>query len=256
MLHLDNTPLLDNAGKPLLPATGLEQVPLEESHIAIVQRALDAFDLVAADPAKRKSLALRWGNFHDVSLLPLLEKALQRETDAGVKRTLGEAVYKLRLIAPEPEIRRQAATFFGDSRAESALGRLKELQATETVPEVRQAMVSAVHNIETYLQRRSLIGYLFNGLSLTSILLIMSLGLAITFGLMGIINMAHGEMLMLGAYTTYVTQEVFAAYLPSTRACILWRRCRCRLWSWGHLAWCWNVVSCAFCTAGRSKVYW
>ena len=76
LLHLDNTPLLDNAGKPLLPATGLEQVPLEESHIAIVQRALDAFDLVAADPAKRKSLALRWGNFHDVSLLPLLEKAL------------------------------------------------------------------------------------------------------------------------------------------------------------------------------------
>ena len=57
---------------------------------------------------------------------------------------------------------------------------------------------------------RNAVAYLFNGLSLASILLIMSLGLAITFGLMGIINMAHGEMLMLGSYTAYVLQEFFA----------------------------------------------
>lgn len=57
---------------------------------------------------------------------------------------------------------------------------------------------------------------LFNGLSISSILLLASLGLAITFGLMGIINMAHGEFIMIGAYTTYVVQNIFREYLPSS----------------------------------------
>ena len=85
--------------------------------------------------------------------------------------------------------------------------------------------------IEGYLRLRNLIGYMFNGLSLASILLMMSLGLAITFGLMGVINMAHGEMLMLGSYTAYVVQESFATRLPRLSWIIFssWR-CRCRCW--------------------------
>ncbi|MGN1111732.1 MAG: urea ABC transporter permease subunit UrtB, partial [Acutalibacteraceae bacterium] len=55
---------------------------------------------------------------------------------------------------------------------------------------------------------------LFNGLSLSSIYLLVALGLSITFGLMGVINMAHGEFVMIGAYMTYVTQEIFVNYLP------------------------------------------
>ena len=55
---------------------------------------------------------------------------------------------------------------------------------------------------------------LFNGLSLSSIILLTSLGLAITFGLMRVINMAHGEFVMIGAYMTYVTQQLFSAFLP------------------------------------------
>ena len=61
-----------------------------------------------------------------------------------------------------------------------------------------------------------ILGALFSGVSLGSVLLLAALGLAITFGLMGIINMAHGEMLMLGAYTTYVIQTLFRAYLPQS----------------------------------------
>ena len=57
---------------------------------------------------------------------------------------------------------------------------------------------------------------LFNGLSLSSIILLTSLGLAITFGLMRVINMAHGEFVMIGAYMTYVTQQLFVACLPSS----------------------------------------
>src|SRR5688500_20062235 len=56
---------------------------------------------------------------------------------------------------------------------------------------------------------------LFNGLSISSILLLVALGLAITYGLMGVINMAHGELMMIGAYATYVVQNVFRAYFPA-----------------------------------------
>jgi urea transport system permease protein len=57
---------------------------------------------------------------------------------------------------------------------------------------------------------------LFNGLSISSILLLVALGLAITFGLMKVINMAHGELIMIGAYSTYLTQNLFKEYLPSS----------------------------------------
>jgi len=79
---------------------------------------------------------------------------------------------------------------------------------------VRVAAQKAIHAIEQRLIFPRLIGTLFSGLSLGSVLLLTALGLAITFGLMGIINMAHGEMLMIGAYTTYVVQTLFRSYLP------------------------------------------
>ena len=61
-----------------------------------------------------------------------------------------------------------------------------------------------------------MVGTLFNGLSLSSIILLTSLGLAITFGLMRVINMAHGEFLMMGAYVTYIIQQIFLEYLPES----------------------------------------
>src|SRR5262249_27904582 len=124
-------------------------------------------------------------------------------------------IYKLRLSDPAPQVRQQAIEFFGQTRAESALARLRDLRAKEPDAQVQAAIASAVQRIETYLQARNAVGYLFNSLSLASILLITSRGLAIPFGLMGIINMAHGEMLMLGSYTAYVVQESFALRFPA-----------------------------------------
>jgi urea transport system permease protein len=210
LIDLDDKPLLDGTGQPLLPAEGLEQVALEQENMPLVQRALEALELSAPDPAKRRSIALRWGNLQDLSIIPLLEKAQARETEPGIKTVMVETVHKLRLLDPDPQVRQQAISFFGATRAESALSRLRDLRATEQDPQVQAAITSAVQRIESYLQMRNAVAYLFNGLSLASILLIMSLGLAITFGLMGIINMAHGEMLMLGSYTAYVLQEFFA----------------------------------------------
>ena len=216
LIDLTGKPLLDSTGQPLLPTEGLEQVALEQANMPLVQRALEAFDLSAPDPAKRKAIALRWGNLQDLTVIPILEKAQTQETDPGVKAVMAETVHKLHLLDPDPLVRQQAIVFFGATRAESALSRLRDLQDKEQDPQVRAAITDAMQRIEGYQQMRNAVAYLFNGLSLASILLIMSLGLAITFGLMGIINMAHGEMLMLGSYTAYVLQEFFATRLAGS----------------------------------------
>jgi urea transport system permease protein len=213
-VDLDGKPLVDSAGQAIFPEDGLEQVVLREENIPLVQRALDVIELFAPDPARRKSTALRLGNLQDTSLTPTLARALASETAAEVKAVLLDAVNKLSLFDPDPQVRRRAVEFFGAARAEAALSRLRELRQQETDAQVQTAVAQAVRAIEEFLQLRNAVGYVFNGVSLASILLIMSLGLAITFGLMGIINMAHGEMLMLGSYTAYVMQEVFATALP------------------------------------------
>jgi urea transport system permease protein len=210
LVDLEDKPLLDSAGQPLLPTEGLEQVMLEQDNMPLVQRALEALELSAPDPAKRRAIALRWGNLQDLTVMPLLEKAQAKETEPGIKAVMVETIHKLRLLDPAPQVRQQAIAFFGATRAESALSRLRDLRDKEQDRQVQAAITTAVQRIESYLQMRNAVAYLFNGLSLASILLIMSLGLAITFGLMGIINMAHGEMLMLGSYTAYVLQEFFA----------------------------------------------
>jgi urea transport system permease protein len=215
--QLDGRPLLDKTGAPLLPEDGLEQVPLAQANMPLVQRILDVMDLFAADPARRKATVLRLGNRQEAALAPLLDNALRQETHAGVKAVLQEAVHKLRLFDPDPAVRQQAVRFFGAARAEAALGRLRDLRHQEQDAQVQAAITEAIDAIEQFLSRRNAVGYTFNGISLASILLIMSMGLAITFGLMGIINMAHGEMLMLGSYTAYVLQEVFATHLPAAQ---------------------------------------
>src|SRR5712691_10682889 len=206
LIDLAGKPLLDSTGQALMPTEGLAPVELESANMPVVQRALEAIELFGLDPAKRKAIALRWGNLQDFTVIPILDKAQAQETEPVVKAVLTETMYKLRLADPSPQVRQQAIAYFGATRAESALSRLKDLRNKEQDPQVQAAITSAVQRIEGYLQMRNAVGYLFNGLSL---------GLAITFGLMGIINMAHGEMLMLGSYTAYVLQEFFAVHFPA-----------------------------------------
>ena len=213
-VDLAGTPLLDDAGEAFFPEEGLEQVPLEEENIPLVQRALDVIRLSSAEPGARRSTALRLGNMQDVSLIPVLQKVGETEQDPSVQNVLIEAVNKLQLYSPDSTERARAAAYFGSARSEAALSRLRDMQQNENDPQVRAVVIGAVETIENFLLVRNTVGYVFNGVSLASVLLVMSLGLAITFGLMGIINMAHGEMLMIGSYTAYVLQELFADYLP------------------------------------------
>jgi urea transport system permease protein len=89
-------------------------------------------------------------------------------------------------------------------------------EATESQQAVAKAAAASIKDIVTWGAWSNAIETVFRGISLSSILLIMSLGLAIVFGLMGVINMAHGELMMVGAYATFMTQEAFKAFLPST----------------------------------------
>jgi urea ABC transporter permease protein UrtC/urea ABC transporter permease protein UrtB len=211
---LEGHPLLDASGKPFVPEQGLNQVSLQPENASLAQQVLDFIALSTGPPDTRYGIALKFGNMRDPTVVPVLEQALAREQLPWVKASIVVAINKIRLFDPDVATRRTAADYFAQHRSESALSSLRDALAKEKDPDVARILRPAISNIEGYVRVRSVVGYLFEGISLSSVLLIMSLGLAITFGVMGIINMAHGEMLMLGSYTAYVLQELFVAHFP------------------------------------------
>ena len=122
----------------------------------------------------------------------------------------------IRLNSPEPEQRITACNTLGRLHSIAARDMIKSM-ATETDAatdkDTRTAANHALSAIDSHIATINALGTAFRGLSLGSVLLVVAIGLAITFGLMGIINMAHGELIAVGAYTTYIIQNVFAAGL-------------------------------------------
>lgn len=170
----------------------------------------------------RRSAAGDLGSSGRAEAIPWLEQAVARETHRWARYTMQEAVALLQLNAQESSLRIAAASALGDLRSQNAVSALKELvqsagepAATDDQKKLGLAAGEAVDRIETWSAWSTAIETLFRGISLSSILLIMSLGLAVVFGLMGVINMAHGELMMVGAYTTFVMQSCFKAYLPA-----------------------------------------
>ncbi len=208
-------PVVDAQGQPVQLESGQEAVALDESLFGVVQRILERFEVFSDDKAKRQSAAFKLGTSGDPSALGVLAKALEREADRDVRVVMEDALAKLRLRSADPKDRLAAVKRLGASSSEAAVPLLKALVEQETDPAVKAAAQAALRDIDTFVVRRNIVGYLFNGVSLAAVLFVMSLGLAVTFGLMGIINMAHGEMLMIGSYTAFVVQEVFQARLAA-----------------------------------------
>ncbi len=183
-----------------------------------LQAALDRIKLYDPSPEARRSAATKIGNGGDLSGLPPLVRVLASERDRWARHAMEEAIGQLQLADPDPAVRQAAAERLGAIHSQEGLPRLKSLLSEEPQEQnrsVRGAIQAAISRIERYQVWEQFAGTLFSGLSLGSILLLMGLGLAITFGLMGVINMAHGEMMMVGAYTTFVLQELFTARLPA-----------------------------------------
>ena len=149
------------------------------------------------------------------ALLPLLENRLSMEADENVRDAITLALANLQLEASDPAVRLAAVERLGKTGDPLARTRLQSLlDGEESDATVRAAAEQSLAQVKNKLLIGELLGQAFSGLSLGSILLLAALGLAITFGLLGVINMAHGEMLMLGAYTTYVVQLSFQRLAP------------------------------------------
>ncbi len=177
--------------------------------------AMGALSLMNPDPARRIQAAQAVMKSRDAAALPVLEAAIAAEKDAAIRTDLQlawAAVTFVKKDATEAQ-RLESIALLRNSGTRDALAILRTLPADTSGP-ARTETDTAIQSIE---QRLALWGYAQNfwyGISLGSVLLLAAIGLAITFGVMGVINMAHGEMVMLGAYTTFVVQEIIRTSAP------------------------------------------
>jgi urea transport system permease protein len=173
--------------------------------------------LTDPDPAVRRGAAARLGHQADEATVGVIEEALRRESDRWVRQALLEAVARIHLAHGDDSTRVAAARTLGELNSLSALPALQRLAADTTVSAgLRAAAAAALKQIQRWSMVTSVAETLFQGASLASILLLMALGLAVVFGLMGVINMAHGELMALGAYSTFVVQKVFRSAWPAS----------------------------------------
>ncbi|WP_104471948.1 urea ABC transporter permease subunit UrtB [Acinetobacter indicus] len=139
-----------------------------------------------------------------------------QEQNNKVKARLAQLKARLDYQQPDVLVKIQAAQVLADSNRPDVLAMVEqELQQPNLNPELKAVLLEAKSAIQTRLQASEWAGHLFSGLSTASILLLAALGLAITYGLLGVINMAHGELIMIGAYTTYVVQSLFKSHFGS-----------------------------------------
>jgi urea transport system permease protein len=206
-------------------ATGAAIQPAPESYESVtvnnrVRSALDnvlaGMKLFDADRSVRLAAAEELQSNAGVELLPVLAQAMAKETDTEIKALLKQAHAQASLASPDVALRLAAVRALAQSASPATRSLLVPLTdpANEADAAVRQAAQQSIDAIESRLVIGETLGQIFTGLSLGSILLLAALGLAITYGVMGVINMAHGELLMVGAYTTFFVQTLFRNYLP------------------------------------------
>lgn len=200
----------------------IEKIRINNKLRGQLKGVLGAMTLMSSDAAKRLSAADEVFKAGDPAILPILERALAREDIADVKTRLIRArsaiVLEHGTDAPARIEAAKVLAEFTDPDVVALLGKLAFMDAQGQPVEQDAAVFNAVkdahQSVEAKLAQWAMLGNVFQGVSLGSVLLLAAVGLAITFGVMGVINMAHGEMVMLGAYTTFMVQEVFRTHFP------------------------------------------
>ncbi|MEZ5608718.1 MAG: urea ABC transporter permease subunit UrtB [Burkholderiaceae bacterium] len=182
----------------------------------VIASAQAALALTSGDVPARRAAARKLADEPDASRLPLIDKALASETDEPVRTLLARARAAGWLGSADAAQRLQAVQQLAQIKTPETQLLLNQRLADEPDPAVRQAIQAALSAIAESLAWGDRLGAVFSGLSLGSVLLLAALGLAITYGLMGVINMAHGELIMIGAYATYVVQVLFQRWLPES----------------------------------------
>ena len=208
--------------------TELKPAPASRDGITINNRvrrelasAAAGLRLFARERELRLKAAQELAASADADTLPLIDRALAKESDSDVRAQLAVAKAKATLGSPDTAVRLAAVKALGDSADPNTkqllLPFLEKHGDAFAEPDdaVRSAASVSLRAIDGRLAWGEHLGRVFTGLSLGSVLLLAALGLAITYGVMGVINMAHGELLMIGAYSAWTVQAFFRAKLPS-----------------------------------------
>jgi urea transport system permease protein len=185
----------------------LDRITANNRLRSLIENRLASLGLASADPQQRKAAVEAFMRNPDPAGAALLRARLEVETDGGIKELLGLALALADLASDDATVRAKAATALGGQMQTEIRGPLARMAAEDGDPAAREAARIALTRTEFRLQMLGWAETLFFGLSLGSVLILAAIGLAVTFGVMGVINMAHGELMMLGAYTTWLVQQ-------------------------------------------------
>ncbi|WP_445376400.1 urea ABC transporter permease subunit UrtB [Niveispirillum fermenti] len=196
------------------PQGAVERIRVNNRIRRAVQAALGALTLRSPEAATRLKAAESIFTNKETEALPVLEAALAAEQDDRVRMAMRQARAAI-LAAGDSDAQTKLAAIplIAERGGRPALALLTPL-ATDADAVVAEAAAAAARRIENHLAWAAAAQNIIYGLSLGSVLLLAAIGLAVTFGVMGVINMAHGEMVMLGAYTTYVVQNLIRTSMP------------------------------------------
>jgi urea transport system permease protein len=213
----DHSPFTTAEGAAIL--INPDEVEMADTTSAIRRAMKEVSDIAALanpDPAKRLRAVQDYAIGQNPEKLPALQQLQSTEKDKKISRALRESIAIIQLRSSNSAERIAACNTLAELQSLAAQDAirtvLKEAKAADD-KETANAAQKAIAAIETHISQINAIGTAFRGASLGSVLLVVAIGLAITFGLMGVINMAHGEFIAVGAYTTYVIQNIFEAGL-------------------------------------------
>jgi len=207
--------LKDATGKPeAFFANDLDSVDSDFRLKKVIKNTLELMTLNDPDAETRRSVVMKLGMTQNPAYVPVLQARVAKESNPMVRTALNDAIAIIQLKDPNPAVQIPAIEHLGSVTLIASRDVLTAVvqDPASTADEVKAARQS-LSMIEAHIARVDFFGTLFRGLSLGSILLVVALGLAITFGLMGVINMAHGELIAVGAYTCYVVENVFGSGL-------------------------------------------
>ena len=214
----DKTVLSDAASDEIvvdLDPSSLDTILVNNKLRGDIEAALGQLMLFSPDPAARATAAADAMRHPSADTAKRLEKSIAAERDLQIREAMQRALQACQLFSGSKEQQLAAVRALGASTSPQIRSLLDQLRGDpSTDPELKKAADLAAESINGRLQLVGIAATLFEGISLGSVLLLAAIGLAITFGVMGVINMAHGEMIMLGAYAAYVCQQFFRAFLP------------------------------------------
>ncbi len=201
-------------------ADSLTQIGTNNGLRGVLRTSLARFALTSPDVLVRLDAVQEMLKSLDDPTVAMLRERAAKETDTAVKKLIATGLAMAALDGSDTAARLEAIATLKSNVSQDVRNRLALLidkspdgSFTESDPKVREAAAAAVLSIDRWRSFYAGIETLFFGLSMGSVLVLIAIGLAITFGVMGVINMAHGELMMLGAYTTYVVQTLMPGHI-------------------------------------------